>query len=190
MADDFGQVPTPGGTEGNGGYYPPPAPHRTNSGGCFKIASITCGVLAILMLVFFVAVGVYVKKQLRIPNSGVNKLMQTSLTTQQGIEICSAIDRYRNKTGKFPDKLADLVPSTLYTDSQMHSPCDPNHDPNHISWTYIKPTEQTAASAPMIEITCTIINGEQSVVVLSRNGKAVMLPANEPPAFVKNPRAF
>ncbi len=64
------------------------------------------------------------------------KLQQCKINMK---ELGKAIERYKEATGEYPEKLADLLPLYLKKPDFLHCPNDPSSI-QEISYQYIKPT--------------------------------------------------
>jgi len=155
--------PPPGGN-----YYNAPPPPANNSNGCLKAAGITCGVLVLLGVIIGIIGVVAVKKQLAHPDksSPFGVVVIVAKATPDGVAIHQAIVSYHNKTGKYPNKLEDLVPDYLPDGKKLHNDLDPNPSPGHVTWKYTKPQEGADGKTPLLslpyEVTVANSGGKQT----------------------------
>jgi hypothetical protein len=84
-------------------------------------------------------------------------------------ELGKALERYREGTGDYPDKLSQLLPLYLKTPNLLHCPNDPS-PPEKISYQYIKPKGN---DPKQIVIIC---NYHPNPLVLHLNGELEVYP--------------
>jgi hypothetical protein len=127
-----------------GNYYNAPPPAKSSSGGCWKAAGITCGVLVLLVIIagFFIY---------RAGKGIFGQAMSIGKTAANGIKIQQGVVQYHTKNGKYPATLTDLVSDGEIDGKILHSDLDTDPNPGHISWTYTKPAEGSPGSTPILK---------------------------------------
>ncbi len=113
---------------------PPPAPPAGRGGdSCFKWGGIACGGGCLLILL--ACVGIY----FMLGDKGRSFLVGTTRdSVQVSVEIhelFKQVNRYKKDTGKFPDKLQDLVPGYVASPSRLKLSTHPEGPP----FKYFKP---------------------------------------------------
>ena len=83
---------------------------------------------------------------------GVMEIAEASKNLQS---INKAVNAYDGDHGFYPSSLGQLVPSYLPSTSVLHNAGDPNPNPRHVSYTYVRPTSSTARNAPYLSTTVT-----------------------------------
>lgn len=137
-------------------YGTPPHSPPSSSGGCWKAAGITCGVLLLLGIVAVVIGGLAVRRAVHNHSGMFGTFMNIGTTIGNGVKIQRAIVQYHTTHGRYPDTLTDLVADGDIDGKILHSPLDPNSDPGHISWTYHRPTATSAPNAPLLTMHYTL----------------------------------
>jgi len=146
-----------------------PKPPASKLAGCFQAITLTLGMLALLFIVLLL-IGIKL-----LQNMGPNPNVHTSLgavsgsitALQNGQEIFAAIDHYHASVGDYPDTLLQLVPKSLPDRAILHSALDPVTDPNHVTWTYIKPKPNASPSTIVLRLNYVIpiSSGAQGQVI-------------------------
>jgi len=132
-----------------------PAPPRvTKISGCVQALGLTCGTLTLLVVVLAMIGGKILQSQGPHPNvkttAGAEAAWLTSL--QDGQKIAEAITYYHASQGVYPDSLDQLVPQSLPDRAILHSALDTSPDPNHISWTYVKPAPNAPSTTTVLKL--------------------------------------
>jgi hypothetical protein len=161
-------------------YYGGPPPQQNSGSGCLKAVGITCGILVLLGIIGAVMMAVFVKNQISNPNSIVGQSMKIGRATMQGMQVYKAVNSYKAANGSYPPSLSALIPQYIPDSGTLHNDADANPSPTHVSWQYIKPTENSSPSDPMlvepVKMTVTFGGQTQTVnqkVSISIDGKSV-----------------
>ena len=123
---------------------PPPPPPRS-SDGCWKWGAITCGV-GCAVLVLAVVVGGYFFTKSSFFKSIKEVGENAKYATQEMKAVWTQVDKFHKDKNKYPEKLADLVPTYLTKDQLHYSKL-----PNGPEWTYHKPPPDSDESFIMLE---------------------------------------
>jgi len=139
--------PSPPGT-----YYTPPLPPKAGSGGCWKAAGLTCGVLFLLVLIGGVFLVRTVKENMAHPKRG--SIMGTTFlaarAVQDGQKLQRAIVQYQRAHGHYPNSLLDLVREGRVDGKLLHNGLDSNPSPGSVSWQYSKPAPGAPGSSILL----------------------------------------
>ena len=164
------------------GYYatPPSSPPASSSGGCWKAAGITCGVLVSLGLIGGIAAYISIKNAIQHPaKNGIFSLgMNIGKATTDGLHLSRAVVQYHEKNNKYPKTLTDLVLDGETDGKILHNALDTNPSPGHISWRYRKPAEGAPGKTPILEMPYTISfvpnqPSQKGKITITLDGKTV-----------------
>jgi hypothetical protein len=157
---------------------PEPAAPQTRTN-CFATAGITC----LVLLIVGALVGLWgVKALIRNPVfkqglSGAKLLAECQFHLQNPNSpqnISAALERYRTRNGRYPDKLTDLCPDFLENKTILHCPAD-DRPKDVVSYEYTKP--DTNAPGTVIVVECkrhVIIQGQPPLVLtLTKDGRVL-----------------
>jgi hypothetical protein len=136
-----------------GQYFPsaPPAPPAKSGPSCLLLGGIGCLVIVVLVVV---VVGVIAYKAKGIIGNAISVGTSTMDIELKLAAIRNAVVKYDDVNGKYPANLKQLVPTYLpYAD--LHASTDANPDPNHVSFTYVKPPQGAALTTEIVEISYT-----------------------------------
>lgn len=164
----------------SGAPYTPPQPPKSGSGGCWKAAGLTCGVLFLVALIAVFFVGRAVKENISHSHKGnlFGTLFSTGRATQDGIKIQQAVVAYRKAHGHYPSSLLDLVSEGRIDGKILHNDLDPSPSPTSISWHYTKPAPDAPGSTPLLtehfrlDIPGSKAQSADSALVITLDGKA------------------
>jgi type II secretory pathway pseudopilin PulG len=97
---------------------------------------------------------------------GSAKKMSASVSQMHAID--QALIAYRAAHASYPPTLKSLVPNYLPSESSLHAPIDANSNPNHVSFTYTRPSADAPMSALVLSIAASyVIPGTQNKVNLA-----------------------
>ena len=128
-------------------------PLQKKSGpGCWLWVPVGCGSALIVLFIIFALV---VHSVLHSPHS--KSLVDSSGgMLRGGMEVADAGEKmklinrkvilYRQSTGHYPPTLQALVPQYLTDGSQLHILADPNPNPAHVSFIYMKPADNAPSN--------------------------------------------
>lgn len=101
------------------------------------------------------------------------------------MEIGGSLDRYKERNGAYPEKLADLYPDFLEKRSMLHCPVD-KAPGSTVSYTYARPTDKTPSEAVIASCKRHSFGGmfrSGMTLMLRKNGKVDVVP--DPPAAAR-----
>lgn len=160
----------------------PPAPPSGGGGGCWKWGAISCGTgCAVLLLVTAVLVIVTWPRLQKAFHTAARASEQAAALQYQMRRITDALNRYHQKTGKYPAKLDALVPEYLAkADLRFGS------GPDASGFTYYKPGPNAKGTDVVLEHTLVLegMNGTRTeMLVRARlNSEISTELAVQPPA--------
>lgn len=130
-------------------YVPPPPPPqaygRPNNNSCFKWGALGCG--GCFILVLLAGIGMYMALK---PFGGAFKdSMQVAMDMAL---LRKQIMRYKEDTGKYPDKLEDLVPKYVQSAAALRLSTHPEGP----EYTYHKPGPNAEPDEVLLEYTITV----------------------------------
>ena len=137
---------------------PPPPPAKKSGPGCWLWVPLGCfGLLAVFGLIAFIGLKSTLQSQ-----GGKSFLSGFSGAMQGGMEVAEAeknikvindaVIQYDKDNGTYPTSLQQLTPKYLPDPTVLHSSADPISSPNHVSYTYIRPTSSTPPTTPYLSI--------------------------------------
>jgi hypothetical protein len=165
-------------------YVPPPpptsyGPPKQNTG-CLKWGAAGCGGCLLLAIIagflIWKAVGSFVGTTLK-------DSMQVAIDMES---LHREIKQYKADTGKYPDKLADLVPKYVSSPAKLKLTTHPEGP----DFTYYKPGPDAQPTDPLLAYTLSIKtpDGEKMDMPITllingrtRNGRAGVVPGSETP---------
>jgi len=135
-----------------GNYYTPPLPPKAGSGGCWKAAGLTCGVLFLLVLIGGVFLVRTVKENMAHPKRGsiIGTTVLVTRSLQDGQVLQQAIVEYQRAHGHYPNSLLDLVREGRVDGKLLHNDLDSNPSPGSVSWQYSKPAPGAPGSTILL----------------------------------------
>jgi hypothetical protein len=148
----------PGGPQQFAYQGPPP---KKSGPGCWLWVPLGCfGVF------FIIGIAGYVAMRSIATGPGAKSFTQAfGGAMQGGMEIAeasknlrlinTAVNSFQRDHGTYPSNLGQLVPTYLPSSSVLHNSADPNPNPNHVSYTYVKPTSSTAQNVPYLSTSVT-----------------------------------
>jgi hypothetical protein len=137
----------------------------------WRLVNFSCSVVAILILFMALLYTIFLLKM-----AG-DRRFQRKLEQAVKLQKCKAnlkelgkaLERYKEGTGDYPDKLSQLLPLYLKTPNLLHCPNDPS-PPDKISYQYIKPRGN---DPKQIVIIC---NHHPNPLALHLNGELEVYP--------------
>jgi len=136
-----------------------PVPQQKKAPSCWLIGGLGClGIIVIGGAVIgFFAYGVSQSARGKALGSiiqSVQHTVQYQVAAEKDLEdIQAALVRYHEAKKHYPKSLRELVPTYLADPSELHNGLDPNPDPNHISFTYVKIPPHAPLSTKAANIT-------------------------------------
>ena len=157
---------------------PEPTAPQTRSN-CFVTAGITCLVLVIVgaLIALWGFRALFRNPVFKQGISGAKLVAECQFHLQNPNSpqnISAALERYRTRNGRYPDKLEDLCPVFLENKAILHCPADPRPK-DVVSYEYMKP--KTDAPGTVIVVECKrhiIIQGQPPLVLtLTKDGRVL-----------------
>ena len=154
---------------------------RTKSN-CLMAAGITClvlvivGVLVLLWIIRMVGTNPTFKQAF----SGAKMVAECQFHLQNPNNpqnISAALERYRTRNGRYPDKLEDLCPDFLENRAILHCPAD-SRPTDVVSYEYTKPAPDAPGSTVVVECNRHILIEGQPPHVLSLTKDGRILKPN------------
>lgn len=139
----------------------PPSPPARGGNSCWKWGAVTCaigcGALAILGIVVIVVLGPTIKSFFA---SAQQWGLQAQQCEKEMQRVWTAVERFHQDKGRYPDKLEGLVPNYLPSESSLRF----SGKPDGPAFTYHKPDKDTPPST----------------IVLEYHGLTMMIPGRPP----------
>ena len=136
----------------------------------WRLINFSCSVVAILILFIALLYTIFVLKM--VGDRRFQRKLEQAVKLQKCKanlnELGKALDRFKEGTGDYPDKLSDLLPLYLKTSNFLHCPNDIS-PPEKISYQYTKPK---GSDPKQIVIIC---NHHPNPLALHLNGEIEVL---------------
>lgn len=157
-------------------YPTQPGPPKSKSN-CFVVGGVTC----LVLLVVFVLIAIWAFRAMvhnpafKQAFTGVKLATECQLhlqSTSGDQDIYHALDRYKTRYGKYPQKLDELYPTFLKDRSVLHCPADTR--PNDvISYEYTPPAVNASGTTVVVECKRHVLQEGQPPLVLKlcKNGE-------------------
>jgi len=155
-------------------YVPPPPPAAPKSNAWAKWILGGCG--GCLIVVIIISYGMF-----KMFGAAIGDSVTLHLQMQQTLKD---INRYKQDTGKYPDKLEDLVPKYVASEQDLKL----SSKPEGPKFTYFKPGKDSKSDDVILQYDLVVKAGDQTVTVpiqflidgRNRQGQEVVTPSNQP----------
>lgn len=129
---------------------PPPPPKMGGGGGCWKVGFVSCAVGCGLAIVLAIVLSIVFAPRLQQFFGQAMETARDVARAQQEMQVVyQAIEKYRTEQGRYPERLAQLVPKYLNDERQLRY----SGNPTGPMFGYRRPTASTRPEDVLLEYT-------------------------------------